>query len=492
MELSGELTDVSVTLPPYPLLAVIKQHGAVGPPPVPVDIHCILAARMLSADEGVLAEELLSGSAGRVIISWSQLHSRNNNDAVKFRIQRGVCDNLPGPCRYTPTAAALGTVRRAGSQWGIEEESDTCSVGPSSTPMETAVERNFDGNTLSEGTGRAASVVRSVQREIGRLMVFETIGEVHVSCKGNDITAENGLERCDKSVDEVGEEISDDVLHIHGRQHFLLTSLCSDSAAATQPRWEDSGSDAGTADETYSIDGRSADARDLHAQPLMRCVSTPSAAPDLLADSVEVKRWANGTVLPSSGQATEQSMIENSLVDAGGFAFVSDVSHFAAHVVHFRVQAVDATGAASAWSASSCLLVPPFFQKCFPPPPSAVNMTNSTQCSSHDPFRRLHDAAVESESSHSDSVCRRGGALYFLGTKRGSERSYTNPHLAGIVRASMSSVVGPDVSRPERFVDHEAVAYSYTGGSSSGQWMAVDLGEKSRMAVTHYAIRTSQ
>ena len=76
--------------------------------------------------------------------------------------------------------------------------------------------------------------------------------------------------------------------------------------------------------------------------------------------------------------------------------------------------------------------------------------------------------------------------LFHLGTAGGT-RAYQNPHAAGAVVASMSSVGNGD---PPRFVEHTHASpvFNYTANLADS-WMAVDL-KAARLVPNHYALRS--
>ena len=338
--------NIGVSLPTYPLLTAIRNHGAVGPAPVPTNLRVTLAAHSLSQEEGMLPEDVLVATAGRVIVSWSQPRCRNSGDTVRFRIQRGVCDNLPGPCPYAPTAA-MGRLLPSCAAWGVEEEL-ACSVGPSSTPMGGAVERNVDGNTQLDRGGGTLSTKRT-EREIGRLLLFETIGDVEVQRHKGRACEVNLMGCSGQGVGEDDESDDNGLLGVHGRECVLLTM---DGENVTPPEvqrlQEVSRNDA---DEErlrlVQTDGRLVNIHDNDGTmyPTLRCVSTPVSAPDLLqpSDSTSMCPPRPPRISLSIDQAEGEAREGEEDVSMN-FAFVSDVSHFAAHVVHFRVQSIDGTG----------------------------------------------------------------------------------------------------------------------------------------------------
>jgi hypothetical protein len=83
------------------------------------------------------------------------------------------------------------------------------------------------------------------------------------------------------------------------------------------------------------------------------------------------------------------------------------------------------------------------------------------------------------------------GVLFHLGTAGGT-RAYQNPHAAGAVVASMSSIHGDSSTNgdPPRFVEHRHASgvYNYTEGAANS-WMAVDL-KTARLVPSHYALRS--
>ena len=78
------------------------------------------------------------------------------------------------------------------------------------------------------------------------------------------------------------------------------------------------------------------------------------------------------------------------------------------------------------------------------------------------------------------------GVLFHLGTAGGT-RAYQNPHAAGAVVASMSSIHDGD---PPRFVEHTHASpvHNYTKNVAAS-WMAVDL-KAARLVPNHYALRS--
>ena len=78
--------------------------------------------------------------------------------------------------------------------------------------------------------------------------------------------------------------------------------------------------------------------------------------------------------------------------------------------------------------------------------------------------------------------------LFHLGTAGGT-RAYQNPHAAGAVVASMSSVGSCD---PPRFVEHThgSPVHNHTADVADS-WMAVDL-KAARLVPSHYALRSDQ
>ncbi len=77
--------------------------------------------------------------------------------------------------------------------------------------------------------------------------------------------------------------------------------------------------------------------------------------------------------------------------------------------------------------------------------------------------------------------------LFHLGTA-GDTRAYQNPHAAGAVVASMSSV---GTSDPPRFVEHTHASpvHNHTSNAADS-WMAVDL-KTARLVPNHYALRST-
>jgi len=86
-----------------------------------------------------------------------------------------------------------------------------------------------------------------------------------------------------------------------------------------------------------------------------------------------------------------------------------------------------------------------------------------------------------------------GGALHHIGT-RGGRAAWSNPHDAGLVVASMSSEGEEEESRfacdsaPRKLVERVACGENFTNDTENS-WVAVDLGEKRTMRVTHYCLR---
>ena len=84
--------------------------------------------------------------------------------------------------------------------------------------------------------------------------------------------------------------------------------------------------------------------------------------------------------------------------------------------------------------------------------------------------------------------------LFHLGTAGGT-RAYQNPHAAGAVVASMSSIGGGNgaaAGDPSRFVEqhtHASPVHNYTDNFANS-WMAVDL-KAARLVPNHYALRSS-
>ena len=80
--------------------------------------------------------------------------------------------------------------------------------------------------------------------------------------------------------------------------------------------------------------------------------------------------------------------------------------------------------------------------------------------------------------------------LFHLGTAGGT-RAYQNPHAAGAVVASMSSI-GGDHGDPPRFVEHTHASpvHNFTTNVADS-WMAVDL-KAARLVPSHYALRSDQ
>ena len=83
-----------------------------------------------------------------------------------------------------------------------------------------------------------------------------------------------------------------------------------------------------------------------------------------------------------------------------------------------------------------------------------------------------------------------GGALHHIGT-RGGRTAWSNPHVAGMVVASMSSVGYYGANRqcdPRKIVGRTADGYNFTRHLMSS-WVAVDLGSERTMRVSHYCLR---
>ena len=80
--------------------------------------------------------------------------------------------------------------------------------------------------------------------------------------------------------------------------------------------------------------------------------------------------------------------------------------------------------------------------------------------------------------------------LFHLGTAGGT-RAYQNPHAAGAVVASMSSIGHPTCD-PPRFVEHTHASpvHNYTDNFADS-WMAVDL-KAARLVPNHYALRSDK
>jgi hypothetical protein len=79
------------------------------------------------------------------------------------------------------------------------------------------------------------------------------------------------------------------------------------------------------------------------------------------------------------------------------------------------------------------------------------------------------------------------GVLFHLGTAGGT-RAYQNPHTAGAVIASMSSI---SLGEPPLFVQHtHASPVSNHTISVADSWMAVDL-KAARLVPNHYALRST-
>ena len=91
-----------------------------------------------------------------------------------------------------------------------------------------------------------------------------------------------------------------------------------------------------------------------------------------------------------------------------------------------------------------------------------------------------------------------GGALHHIGT-RGGRAAWSNPHDAGLVLASTSSVGRynyelasgtrhPVNSHPCKLVGRAADGYNFTDNAADS-WVAVDLGSERTMRVAHYCLR---
>ena len=82
------------------------------------------------------------------------------------------------------------------------------------------------------------------------------------------------------------------------------------------------------------------------------------------------------------------------------------------------------------------------------------------------------------------------GVLHYIATD-GCKRAYSNPHDAGLVVASMSSVANDQHSQPMRFV--QGASHDNQNNLTknvAGSWMAVDL--KRPLAATHYCLRSDK
>jgi len=91
-----------------------------------------------------------------------------------------------------------------------------------------------------------------------------------------------------------------------------------------------------------------------------------------------------------------------------------------------------------------------------------------------------------------DSAFDTNGVLYHIGTEGGTT-PYVNPHDAGRVVAT-ASTFGPFGSRASRFVQHrhpEGGVYNITSNQPNS-WMAVDLGERHSLVLTHYCLRSTR
>ena len=81
--------------------------------------------------------------------------------------------------------------------------------------------------------------------------------------------------------------------------------------------------------------------------------------------------------------------------------------------------------------------------------------------------------------------------LFHLGTAGGT-RAYQNPHTAGAVVASMSTIQNnaSDRGDPPRFVQHTHASPVYNVTDNfANSWMAVDL-KAARLVPNHYALRS--
>jgi hypothetical protein len=365
---------IGVTLTSMPLIATIRQYGTVGPPPVPLQVRCTLAPHaLLTAEDGAVQGEGEgfdeAALSGRVILTWLQRRSASGSGgAVRFRIQRGVCDNLPGPYLHAPSSAIGIPTGQDGSDWGLDEEATGCSVGPSSTPMGRPVDRHFDGDYMAEhaasGSRCESATVESAGRavrEVGRLLLFETIGEVDAAALGASLAVDassameaekekaigGGLRGADAQEDEEEEE-DDDSLLIHGKNYSLL-GLRPSSLSRPHEGPEDGRTSASAmASRSQREVGLSGTAETGQGSPavapaLMQCVSTP-VSPETTASARPPLSTTAAGVFVAEGARTGAAEAGPSAAAAAGFAFVTDVSHFASHVVHFRVQAIDSTG----------------------------------------------------------------------------------------------------------------------------------------------------
>jgi len=83
------------------------------------------------------------------------------------------------------------------------------------------------------------------------------------------------------------------------------------------------------------------------------------------------------------------------------------------------------------------------------------------------------------------------GVLHYIATD-GGKRAYSNPHDAGLVVASMSSVLNDSsYSKPMRFVQGASHDNQCNNTSNvAGSWMAVDL--KRPLTATHYCLRSGK
>ena len=104
----------------------------------------------------------------------------------------------------------------------------------------------------------------------------------------------------------------------------------------------------------------------------------------------------------------------------------------------------------------------------------------------------LHGTGLTELTFQSPFDC--NGALYYIATG-GGERVYAkNPHAAGLVVASMSSIYNgnPQYGDPRRFVQHtHDGSHNFTQDTpGSGSWMAVDL--RRSLRPTHYCLRSGQ
>ena len=94
----------------------------------------------------------------------------------------------------------------------------------------------------------------------------------------------------------------------------------------------------------------------------------------------------------------------------------------------------------------------------------------------------LLGGTVQCKFSSADDT---NGVLYHLAT-RGGTREYRNPHEAGEVVVSMSSVF--DSYGPSHFVEHQAKNCACTQNQRN-PWIAVDLGQGRSLRPSHYRLQ---